>query len=387
MLDAYVSKMFSPKKIASVEVEIQAKGKSLYKIVVLSEKGGEIGLDGEVFETDSIEELKKKIPEKIPLVLTLTGKAILLRFWDKKGKESVETIFPVRSISEYHLEEYNSKEESWAALAHKKNTEQVIDEISESELEVLNVFYGYLPVIEVSDLLDQVSLIEVREKIKKGHLLTEGFNNEQISVSEIEIEGKYINCFSAGLLYLIQKNEGNFLLNEKRTDYAYRQFMEKTPKVFLLSVLLLVILNYGAMSFIESKSSKLDEQLLLNSVKSVELEKLKKEYKITQQVVSQQDWSSSEKAAFYLDRLAESIEDQLTLRSLSLNPQEGKDFDVKFLDNTLIVGGLVDKLSKLDEWVSKLKQKEWVDYIEIEEIKTDRDRKDFFRFQIKIKTR
>jgi hypothetical protein len=383
MIDEFFSKMFSPRILTSIEIVLMGQDRYLFKGLILEEKKGKIKIREEGFETGNADELIKLIPENSPIVLTLSGKAILSRFWDKRGKESLESIFPVRSIEDYHVEHFDSDGFRWAALAHQQNTEKGVDQLEKQKKNVLEIFFEDLPIVMAYDLLEDKVLQSRIKEIKSGNASTN--MDENYTIAGIPVKRKMLRAFCAGLYYLVEKNEEKFIAKEARVNFAYQKFNEKIPKLSLAVILALVIVNFGLLTYLQDKSTAIEDQLFLNSSKTKELEKIRREFQVTQSVVQQQDWSSGKKAAFYLDRLATNMNNQLAFRLVELNPQAGKDFEIAFLDKILRVGGVVNELSVLDQWVVQLKQNDWVSNVEIEEVKTDQDNNRLFSFLIKIR--
>ena len=356
-------------------------------------------------EGRGISNLKEyKWKKDCPVYLSIRGKGILQKKAAglKKETEEIELlrrVLPNARPEEFYWQiEEQEESTSWVAIVRKAQLDEVLQTIRSFGVHVIGVELG---LIHLGKLYKALKL--EKQQCLKGSLVRFGENGlEEIeAVSETtrgnvflgneRIESYYLAALSAAFNYHgLESSGANHpgTLSEKEEHKQHRIFKIGGwgTLVFFLALLLI---NFLIFQHYNKKNAALSSQLGLNGALLEKLTQLQGEYERNALFFQNTGLIQNAQNAFYADRLAATKPARIYWNKLSINPPKGKfkkQEDVAFAMSKILVEGVAENTTVLNEWLFKLEEEEWVKSFDINDYQEqEKSKKGTFKLLIHLK--
>lgn len=320
------------------------------------------------------------------IVLTLCGKGIIVKriiFSENDSlqlKDLLQQHLPTIAGDDFYVQFYKSSESSGnISVCRKEQVNEVLNQFTKDKIELANVFIGPL----ISNALSLITLGYNRLN-SNTHLieLSNGFVDsltakKDDSPSELVIDDLHVNSsqlvsFAAGFSYLTQQT--NYVSDNVELSKLPQAHLEKLKTRFLLAALIVfvfVISGINSVLFFQKydENSALEVQLNLYESKNNQITELLDNYQKKKSLIEQAGIFENKKMSVYADKIAGSLPNEILLRELYFNPEEGEteeDSLTNFSENQLIIKGNCNKSLILNDWINILKSQDFIKNVNLE---------------------
>lgn len=371
--------------VCGVECVFDETGVSYqYAVLQINKNKVEISQQGITTNISEIVSLAKK--SSAPISLAINGKGVIVKKIIFSENDSLQLNdlmhqhLPAIPFNEFYIQFYkNGTNSGHIAVCRKEQINELIDGFTKDKIEIVNVFIGPL----ICNALSNLTSTYNRLSTSINHLeLMNGFvesvqpinTNESVNlvIDDLKIAPTQTVSFAAGFGYLTQQT--NYVSDNSEINILSKQHTEKLKTRLLLFVLiavLFVISGINSVFFFQKfeENTALEVELNLYESKNNQITQLLDSYQKKKSLIEQAGIFDNKKMSVYADKIAASLPNDILLRELYFNPEEGEteeDSLMDFKQNQLIIKGNCTKSLLLNEWINVLKSQSFVKTVNLE---------------------
>jgi hypothetical protein len=371
--------------VCGVECVFDETGVSYhYVILQISKNKVEISQQGSSTDILEIVSLAKK--SSAPISLAINGKGVIVKkiiFSENDSLQLNDLLhqhLPAIPSNEFYVQFYkNGTNSGHIAVCRKEQINELLVSFTKDKMEIVNVFIGPL----ICNALSTLTTTYNRLSTSINQLeLVNGFvesvqpinTNESINlvIDDLKIAPFQTVPFAAGFSYLTQQT--NCVSDNYEINTLSKQHVEKLKTRLLLFVLiavLFVISGINSVLFFQKfeENNALEVELNLYESKNNQITQLLDSYQKKKSLIEQAGIFDNKKMSVYADKIAASLPNDILLRELYFNPEEGEteeDSLMDFKQNQLIIKGNCSKSLLLNEWINILKSQSFVKTVNLE---------------------
>lgn len=371
--------------ICGVECVVGDTGTSFqYSILQVKKKKIEIVSEGSSTDPSEILALAKKYSS--PITLTVNGKGVIIKkiiFSENDSLELKDLLakhLPAINVNDFYVQFYrNADHTGHLAVCRKEQVNDLISLFVKDKTELVNVFIGPLicnSLALVASSYNRLSTSTHRLELVNGFIdSVQSFNNsgeESLIIDELKVSPSNMVSFASGFGYFTKQT--NYHSDNAELNSLPEQHIEKIKTRFLLTVLIIVLFLVSAVNSVLffqkfDESSIMEAELNLYESKNAEITQLLESYQKKKNLIEQAGIFDNKHMSVYADKIAASIPDEILLRELYFNPEEGEteeDSLTNFTENQLIIKGNCSKSSLVNEWINILKSQSFVKTVNLE---------------------
>lgn len=356
-----------------------------YHYAVLQTRKNNIGIAKQGSTADLNEVLAAAKKQSAPLCLVLNGKGVMVKKILFSGNDTLELKdlmqqhLPAIQASEFYTQFYQNENGSGhMALCRKEQLNQLLSALG-PKAEPANVYIGPA----VCNALAVITASYNRLTTSAQRLdLSNGFLDESyplgdtdpvtLSIDGLSVPPAQLVAFAAGFAYLSRQEVYT-------TDNAE---IERLPKehagkikvrilLFFFIAVLFVISGVNSVLFFQKfeEHTALEVELNLYESKNSQITKLLEDYQKKKSLIEQAGVFDHKKISVYADKIAASLPQDIVLREMYFNPEDGEaeqDSLADFRQNELIIKGNCSKSLLLNDWVNVLKSQSFVKSVNLE---------------------
>lgn len=361
-----------------------------YRYVLLQSSKGKVELAKQKGAThkeagDLKEILAVAAKASAPVCLVLSGKGIMV----KKillGEERPELNdlmrqhLPAIQPAEFYTQFYQGGGNSgYIALCRKEQLNQLKDQFAGQKAELVNVFIG--PAVcnslaLITPSYNRLTTPGSRLELSNGYLEDihplGDTDPVSLSIDGLSVSPEQLLVFAAGFSYLSRQQV--YITANPEIEQLEKQHSEKIKMKLLLFVfiaVLFVISGVNSVFFFQKfeENNTLEVELNLYESKNSQITKLLEEYQKKKSLIEQAGIFDHKKISVYADKIAASLPQDIVLREMYFNPEDGEteqDSLADFRQNELIIKGNCSKSLLLNDWVNVLKSQSFVKSVNLE---------------------
>lgn len=372
--------------------------------VVLTQEKGIVKIQQSIAGVSWEEAVRQLAALKLPLALHIDGRGLLHKTVEKKdgqtNQDLLNQVIPNAKVQDFTLQVVEGPH-MHVSIIRREALQRIRDVLSEKGLDVVSIFLGPF----VASRLQYVAAQPIDSIFVKGWSL----RLNDASVSSVSPErgtsaeplalkgGEYLAAtvqvpYAAAISTLIFRNEEDFrLLSDDipalREDWEQKQFFHRSLRAVLGFVFGLLLINVFLFVQATGRNEELAEQLQLHQKTLQRLEALREEVKHKKAFIAQTAWGDVPRAAFYADRLAATLPEQIILTEITVHPLDEKTLKDErkhmFKNKVVEIRGKCDKPQLVNEWIGSLGEAGWIAHIRDQEYEySSRERTGRFVFTI-----
>jgi len=341
-----------------------------------------------------------------PVAVTLTGKGVLIKKKNKLEEASAKTLqhlFPALKLEEFYVQHFPAGAHSFVAIVRREVADAIMSVFKKQGAEVLMLSLG--PFV-VDQVIPQLNAYGGQLKFD-GHELMMNDAREWVDYSyspgtddgfplKIDIEtipGEYLLAYAMAFqlilhdkldLIEVASEEIKQRLSALSAGLKFKRY--GMAMVFFFFILLMI--NFLVLSAYNSGNEELMSKAGKQSYIFENRAKLEKDMKEKELLVKQLGWNKGYKYAFLCDQIGASLPKDVILDELQINPLKGNG--IGLIKNTpmelgsMKIKGHTGSVYAINEWIYKLKQKNWVKDVQLEKFTAD-DQREVQVFTILLK--
>jgi hypothetical protein len=371
--------------ICGVECVFDEAGLS-FNYAVLHIKKNKVEISEQGTSTDVSEILKIAKKQSAPITLAISGKGVIVKkiiFSENDSlqlKDLLQQHLPAIPFNEFYVQFYKNAENSGnISVCRKEQVNELMSQFTKDKTEVVNVFIGPLICNALSSITSNYNRLST--SVNQLELVSGFVESVQSNTSAepvvLEIDGLKVMpsqtlSFAAGFGYLTKQS--NFISDNQELTILPKQHVEKIKTRLLLFVLiafLFVVSAINSVLFFQKfeQDSALEVELNLYESKNSQITALLDNYQKKKSLIEQAGIFDNKKMSVYADKIAASLPNDILLRELYFNPEEGEteeDSLTNFTENQLIIKGNCSKSLLLNDWINILKSQSFVKSVNLE---------------------
>ncbi len=356
-----------------------------YHYAVLQTRKNSIGIAKQGSTADPNEVLALAKKQSAPLCLVFSGKGVMVKKILFSANDTLELKdlmqqhLPAIQTSEFYTQFYRNENGSGhIALCRKEQLNQLMAVFGQ-KAEPANVYIGpavcnALAVIAAS--YNRLTSSTLRLELSNG-FLDESYplgdtDPVTLSVDGLSVAPAQLIAFAAGFAYLSrQEVYTTDNADIKRFPKQHAENIKVRILLFFFTAVLFVISGVNSVLFFQKfeEHTALEVELNLYESKNSQITKLLEEYQKKKSLIEQAGVFDHKKISVYADKIAASLPQDIVLREMYFNPEDGEaelDSLADFRQNELIIKGNCSKSLLLNDWVNVLKSQSFVKSVNLE---------------------
>lgn len=379
--------------IFGLEVYVNSDQNKAYKLVHLKKKNG--SLFSTSFTTyTNIDLALSAIPENSPLVLVWNGKGIIHRSFSKNEGSTYEIakeLFPDIKLDDFLYQQTNTVSGGILSLIRKELIIDVLNTLNKKNIYITSISLGPFIVIPFFKMLNRFSeetkydcyelKINPSGDLLEYQILSE-IQLSKIVVSSEIIEGVYLNTYAAACLYLLTLEQPvekfvvhDALIHQQVNKYRTIILKRRGGIVFLVSILILLLINFAVFSSVSKKNVSYQNQLAISQTKLKRLDSLENFIKTKKDFLGKAGWSQKIIVSKEFDEIGKTIPDEIKLIEMTIHPIDVVETrnakETIFKNKKIIIKGSTQKITALNDWLKIVSQKSFIKDLHMEEYHFD----------------
>lgn len=327
------------------------------------------------------------LKNKIPLLLVLNGKGIILKkiTLNEHSEQDPEALIrqnlPAINMSDFYAQVFKQKDHSvFISLCRREHIDTLLAELRQKKYELANLFIGAPSIIGLEPLwANYNSLVTSLHQAELTNGMLDVLNarpshsDDLIKLEDLSFSSLHTLGFAAGLSYFMQRP----LAESENPDLAniLLQHKEKNKFRFLMLVVVgiafvLAIVNVGFYTSYFDQNNKLETELSVYQGKYEQINQLLSDYQKNKDLIENAGVLNKNKLSEYADKIGKTLPDEVVLSELHFNPkkeeEDSEDSLVTFENKRLVLRGNCNKSFIVNEWINVLKMQKFIKDVSLE---------------------
>ena len=383
--------------VLSIGAQIDQESTS-FSFIHLKKKKGTLIIKSANSGYTSISDLLADVPNKIPIVLNLSGKSALLKRLDGIVDEDVvvNSVIPGVRPEEFSAQLIYTSNYTFASIIRRNTLDDIIDLLKEEGRLVVDVSIGPLCLNNAIDVFDNKALLPYYVETNSSEGLEGISANANYESTQLNLNGQSLSSdqtlvFASGFSYFLQSSslepyDKSEVVKEDQTEFLFDRLQRASIILFVAFLILLVVGNKLMSNYYTGKISALSEDTIGIQVQSQLLSDKKQELKNKQVLLNSSGLTVSSNISYYCDRLASVLPNKVRLTKLEVYPLISPikdDKKIGFQRNGILIQGVSPNGLLLNKWRNALVNFDWVSEVQIEDFKTAIKKKNA-QFRLKV---
>lgn len=385
-LDKIIPKKFLAKQeVCAIEV-LFGDGETAYHFTMIKNKGKTVKIPYKGTVSGKLELPVKVIKNKIPVVLIINGKGVIL----KKISLSQETHQSLDVLLEQNLPTVNkddlciqlfrqSDNSAFLSLCRKELILTMLKDLKNKKVDVANVLIGATAIIGLQPLWSNFNCLPTSihtVELSNGNIdgiLNLKQENEVLRLEGVEFERENSLGFAGGLSYLMQNRicENATVELEELSVKHIEKNKFKALTLFCVGIAFVVaVVNVMFYTNYFDKNNRLETELSVYQGKYDQINKLLSDYNGNKDLIESAGILNRNKLSEYADKIGATIPVDVVLSQMYFNPKnetdESEDSLTTFESKHLILKGNCNKSLVVNEWLNVLKMQSFVKEVSLE---------------------
>ncbi|MEO6303101.1 MAG: hypothetical protein ABIP51_07995 [Bacteroidia bacterium] len=383
--DKWIPKKYLVKsEVCAIEACFNDNG-LVYYYSHLKNKNNKLEIVQTGFSEDKIELPKNIEKNKIPIVLIVNGKGIILKkiTLSQEGEQPAEELIrqnlPAINPAEFFIQLFKQNDQSaFIALCRKEQVNTIVTELKNKKYEVADVLLGAPVIIGLQPLWSDFNSIQTslqRIELSNGFadVITANTNNENIKIDDLSFSSHQTLGFAGGLSYLMQnpiaENDSEEIVTIKTSHVEKNKFRFLMIGVVAIAFIVAIVNVVFYTSYFD-KNNKLETELSVYQGKYDQINELLSSYQQKKGLIENAGILNKNKLSEYADKIGTTIPKEVVLSELYFNPKnedvESEDSLVTFYNKKLVLKGNCNKSLIVNEWLNVLKMQNFVNDVSLE---------------------
>ncbi|MFZ6052353.1 PilN domain-containing protein [Halocola ammonii] len=207
-------------------------------------------------------------------------------------------------------------------------------------------------------------LITARNDNSKTH--------QNIKIDDLVVPPEYAASLSVALKFFISPEERSATLPEsltaQREDYQYSRKFKLVGITFLVSLFILLVINFFVFQHYQKKNAALRQELVFKSQAYDELQSIEANIAKSQSMISELGIERNTSGTMILDQVAYQMPESILLESIFVRPPENKikrGKPLSFQTDKIEVSGIANNSEDLNNWLNSIRNMKFIKEVEL----------------------
>lgn len=318
---------------------------------------------------DSISDIVKKFGKTSPYALHFIGTGILNRLTDNISNYK-EQLLVNADVNSFQFTSFSDSTRKAVSFIRKDLTFTYLEEVQRQKLFLLSLSSGYVPLFV---FLEKKCITTLNTEFDLA------FADQHIKLFQRSDDKKNAFDYFDRLAWsiaspLFEKNPAfeqaieAIELDKNKQEYIYFRRYSILGAGSVLTLLMLVLMNYFYQRSLNNDVVTLEEELLLHSENLNLLDRLKQEKERKTLLIQNSGIKSKQFISFYLDRIASSVPASIRLKKCTIFPLKEalkENRKVEFEQTKIEISGVAGGSKIFENWLERLNRFAWVESVEV----------------------
>jgi hypothetical protein len=404
---AYIKKkLLALQEVGAIDVTMSKGDKLIISMLHLRRKDNKLVKLGESPRLGSIQEIAKALPGKVPLVVTLHGKGVLMRKASADVVNPVAHFLPGSNPGEFYWEAFAAGWEWYVFIARRTWVDEVLEQISALGYEIVHVKLGAGGIGNILPYLDRTKPgfrtytydVRLNDGSIEGMEVIAGEEEglvEESLLGDLYFKDLYLPGLGAALETLVQGVDGLSggldlpRVAQSRKEVEYRRYFSLASWLVLGSLLGALLVNYILFSHYFDSNRTLATSRALALQTADEEDRLRAQVEGRYAFLDSLGWLVASRHSFDMDRIAELIPGSISLSGFDAAPPvetDGYSTAIAFHRRLLRISGTCDDPEDLNLFIGSLKNLDFIQEVSLESYAYKRELATS-QFIVKVQTR
>ncbi|MDP9080014.1 MAG: hypothetical protein M3O71_21520 [Bacteroidota bacterium] len=377
-----LEKYYHITEATGVSITIEKNGSYTLSACSVGVENNQLNFQRKLTGITSLNELVKQVPPKTLVALNLSGKGVLQKQVEKIeeiDQNSFSRILPNAKPEDYYIQNFISGDQSFISVIRRTEADKWIGQLKEQGFVPLMLSLGPFPVEHV---LPQLNVYDQDVKVD-GHIIRRNERLEWISCQyneaaaapfPLKIESESIDekllIAYASAFQLVLSNKLNVIqaaVPSLADDY-HKLLAERKLKVhgalILVAFFVLLLVNFGVFSWLNSANAKLTEQVSRSAQSSSDVQQVGEQIEQKEALLKTLGWEDNINKSALIDQIASLLPSEITWQEASVDPvdiaQSRSQKGIVFASRLIRITGSCERIIPVNEWIARIKTKTWV---------------------------
>lgn len=342
---------------------------------------------------DKIDEALKILNPSFPVILLVDGKGVLNKKINLNDETETEWLNNLDYSGIYYTS-YRNEDYELLSFCRKSVVDELEEIVVNRGLTLIDFYIGTSAALLIRDSIGTseyyANLTHVKyinNKLIEFKKSEEKNINQEYKIGEETISNYHLPLYGAGVDFYIKsssirKSEPD---EKKKSELIFKKTFNKVGVFVLVFFLLTLLISYFSIQFLIQKNAKLALENKYTGKSFEEIQILEKKLNSKLSILNETGLSSRKYFSFYCYEISADLPEDLLLNTLEVNPLQKeikKTEKLMFNANQIYIKGETQNKLALNKWFEQLKEKKWVNRLEIVSIKKDKKENTFFELKI-----
>lgn len=351
--------------------------------------------------SDSLEDIIRKIPGNIPLMVSLDGSHVIHRLVDtSSGDNTLSNTLQGSAAQDF----YSAKHGAGAgriivSLIRKEEVSKLIGIFNREGLLVFDLHLGPFSVDDltgVSGDRGEITIPFYTLFLETGKTVRfeRGYNKNIENIYSVEFGDEAFSSeflVPLSLCYAFFRTDyskgNNEILAIQRKELAAKRILSVTVLPFLLFIFISLIINFTLLLNLDRQNRFLSSSVTVGKHSLTQIDSLRKVLVIRQKILDAKNNRGARYLAYFSDRIASCVPEEITLSTLNIYPQKSsnpKRSQYSFSDGLVTISGFSGSTVSLEEYLENLSSLWWIESVRITGYTMEKDGIGLFNLEISV---
>ena len=369
--------------------------------LVIAVRRNEAVMIESTLSSDSLEDIIRKIPGNIPLMVSLDGTNVVHRLIDISSVDN--TLSDTQQGSGAH-DFYFGKYEAGAeriivSLIRKGEESKILGLFNREGLLVFDLLLGPFQVDKLAGISREKSELAIPFYtlfLENGKTVRfeRSYNNKIENIYSVEFGNEVISSeflVPLSLCYAFFRKDyskgNNEMLAIQRKELTAKRMLSAAVLPFLLFIFISLMVNFTLLLNFDRQNRVLSSSVTVGKNNLMRIDSLRKALVVRQKVFDAKKNRSARYLAYFSDRIASGVSPEITLSTLNIYPQKStnrRGNQYSFSEGLITISGFSSSTVSLEEYLENLSSLWWTESVRITGYSMEKDGIGFFNLEISV---
>jgi hypothetical protein len=377
--------MLKGNSASGVEIVLLPDGKQEINLLTLKREKSLLHVEFKALNVVDFSALANLLDKKSPVVIVINGKGIIHKKIALAENESftsmLNKVLPNANVNDFYFQKYDlGANQTYVSIVRASLLDELLDDLKKND--IVNIEECYLGPFVCNNIISlrecsalKIDYLEIpnyklliRDNSIQEIVPAETIANT-IKLGDQVIEVKSTISFAAAFSHFhssIKGVDNSEALDSLKNEFIQKQKFQLRAWILLISTLLTLMINYFVFTHYWETNNKIQTDLISYQSALEKYDKFKSEYDQKKTFLEQNGLLQNSRTSFYADQIAASLPSSMRLTLMNIHPLKKKDpsdptaASFSFENKTIKVLGKCNRNTELNNWLKKLKTKNWV---------------------------
>lgn len=351
--------------------------------------------------SDSLDDIIRKVPGNIPLMVSLDGSHVVHRLVDNSSADNtLSSTLQGSGANDFYSGKHEAAAERMiVSLIRKEEVYKLVGLINREGLLVFDLHLGPFSIDKLTGIAGDKGEIAIPFYtlfLENGKTVRfeRSYNNKIESIYSVEFGNDVVSSeflVPLSLCYAFFRsdysNGNNEMLTVQRKELTAKRILSATVLPFVLLIFISLMINFAILLNVDKKNRILSSSVTVGRHHLTQIDSLRKALVIRQKVLDARNNRGARYLAYFSDRIASCVPPEITLSTLNIYPQKSpnqKRNQYSFSDGLITISGLSGSTVSLEEYLEKLSSFWWIESVRITGYSMEKDGIGLFNLEISV---